>query len=220
VQRRSSPLTATPILALAAISPLCLALTCGPPEIIAGVLGATAVGSYTPAHEIEQIYYIGSFDPREQFPPEFYRITVRGQASFISNMRFGSGWVPSEFIDSLGTSVEFDMEKGKLDVQTSEELTTSDITEGRGLIQFGPEGMRAAPRDHRLVIVMGSSPEKFFRAIDQSLGVVARAQKLQTESNVSRNLFAEYVRLSREHEQLVTLGEHLRESIQPAEPTP
>jgi hypothetical protein len=38
---------------------------------------------------------------------------------------------------------------------------------------FGPEGFREAPRDHRLVIVMGSSPQKFFSAVDSALGLVA-----------------------------------------------
>ena len=37
---------------------------------------------------------------------------------------------------------------------------------------FGPEGFREAPKDHRLVIVMGSSPDAFFNAMDNSLGAV------------------------------------------------
>jgi hypothetical protein len=41
---------------------------------------ATGLGAMTPGHEIEQIYYLGSFDPQEQVPPALYRVRVRGQA--------------------------------------------------------------------------------------------------------------------------------------------
>ena len=36
--------------------------------IVGGSVGATVTGARSPSHEIEQIYYLGVFDPREQVP--------------------------------------------------------------------------------------------------------------------------------------------------------
>ena len=55
----------------------------------------------------------------------------------------------------------------------------------RRLIMFGPEGFREAPKNHRLVVVMGASPETFFNAVDRALGVVAEVTQgddMQTDS--------------------------------------
>mgnify|MGYP003394228061 CR=1 FL=1 len=135
-----------------------------------GVAGVTALGARTPAQDIEQIYYLGVFDPQEQVPPMVYRVRVHGQASVLSGMQFGSGWVHASVIDSLGSQISYTKE-GKIRVEKAEGLD-GQIQTGRKLIQFGPEGFREAPKDHRLVIVMGSSPDTFFNAVDQTLGVV------------------------------------------------
>ncbi len=34
-----------------------------------GILGSTILGAQSPSHEIQQIYYLGSFDPQGQLPP-------------------------------------------------------------------------------------------------------------------------------------------------------
>lgn len=150
---------------------------CGNLTPVENIVLWTAVGTAfvagSPAQEIEQIYYLGVFDPQEQVPPTVYRIRVHGQASFISNMRFGSGWVPAGLIDSLGTNIGFNDGSISIDQESSDKL--SSIQTGRRLVLFGPEGFREAPEGHRLVIVMGSSPEEFFNAIDRSLGVVNQA---------------------------------------------
>lgn len=193
-------------------------------SVAGGTVGLTAVGAYVPAHEIEQIYYLGTFDPQGQIPPEFYRLTVRGQASIISNMRFGSGWVPAALVDSLGGRVELPGEGSKGEAAEGSEgraasanrVDEVDIEEGRGLVQFGPEGFREAPRDHRLVIVMGGDPSAFFEAIDVSLGNIARVQAVQRESTLSRELFARYVALNQRHDQLVTLQQRVESSLSPA----
>ena len=257
-------------------APLLMGASCSPIEIAGGVVGVTALGAYAPAHEIEQTYYIGTFDRQGQLPPEFYRITVRGQASIISSARFGSGWVPAQLVDSLAGQVvqkhdngakqkgeDAGGEKGEIcvevhisldelqaaagqepepqktkkedepqgsgeaDEQSEEEAQETptakaevctkdqgtpslvDLQEGRALVQFGPEGFRTAPREHRLVIVMGASPEAFFSAIDQSLGTVARIQQIQRQEAASRELFAEYIRLSREHDHWKSLEKGL-----------
>jgi hypothetical protein len=143
--------------------------------VVGGVVGVTVVGGYSPANEIEQVYYLGVFDPQDQVPPSIYRLTVRGQASAISGMKFGSGWVQASLIDSLNTQIQLPMDGATVKINgASKDL--SAIKTGRRLMMFGPEGFREAPRDQRLVIVMGSSPEKYFSAIDEALGSVAQAQ--------------------------------------------
>ena len=110
-----------------------------------GVLLVCMVGgclSRAPTSEIQQVYYLGVFDPLEQVPPTVYRVTVHGQASAISAMRFASGWVPAHLIDSLQSRVTQDMDSGDVGVSGGENL--SRIKTGRRLIQFGPEGFREA----------------------------------------------------------------------------
>jgi hypothetical protein len=65
---------------------------------------------------------------------------------------------------------------------------------------FGPEGFREAPAGHRLVIAMGSSPEKFFQAIDETLGHVASVTQGQGGADLERTLFRELVRVRNERE--------------------
>ncbi|HYE32224.1 MAG TPA: hypothetical protein VEH27_12400, partial [Methylomirabilota bacterium] len=69
------------------------------------VAGATLSGSQMITDELEQIYYLGVFDPLEQLPPTIYRVTVRGQSSALNRSKFASGWVPAPFIDSLSARV-------------------------------------------------------------------------------------------------------------------
>jgi hypothetical protein len=158
------------------------------PNLSLAVAGGTALAGQAPGQEIEQVYYLGAFDPREQIPPTVYRLTVRGQASGISNVKFGSGWVQASLIDSLNSRVGFDDKGGATVTQGStDEFKT--ITTGRRLMLFGPEGFREAPKDHRLVIVMGASPQKFFQAIDESLATVTQAQREAANSEVSIALF-------------------------------
>lgn len=170
---------------LVTIFALCWGLSaCGSLEanVAAGVVGSTLYGGQSPTHEIEQIYYLGTFDPQEQLPPTIYRVRVHGQASAISGTKFASGWVPARVIDSLNTHVGFDVNDPASRAPTiteGEARLMSELETGRRLVQFGPEGFRPAPADHRLVIVMGASPQAFFQAIDQSLGQLGqfRAQK-------------------------------------------
>ena len=107
---------------------------------------------------------------------------MHGQASFISFVRFASGWVPAKFIDSLASDVSFGEEKStaiEFDTAASDKL--SELVTGRRLILFGPEGFREAPKDHRLVVVMGTSPDDFFAAIDESLGTIAQLRAAQAQ---------------------------------------
>ena len=171
-----------------------------PQSVSLGVGVVTGLGAVVPGHEIEQIYYLGSFDPQEQVPPSLYRVRVRGQASLIGWMGFGSGWVPAELIDSLGSSVSINKADGKIMIAKAENDQIAKLTIGRRLMQFGPEGFREVPKDHRLVIVMGSSPEDFFHAIDEALGAVTTEKAAQDNNSLNRLLFEAMITVKAEKE--------------------
>lgn len=169
--------------------------------IIGGVTGTTAFLGMTPSNEIDQVYYLGVFDPQEQIPPTVYRVRVRGQASALSAMRFGSAWVPANVVDSLGTSIQpgdkgFTFEKVKPD----EALPT--LPTGRKLMTFGPEGFREAPKDHRLVLVMGANPKSYFEAVESVLGDVSIAASNQQEHELHRQLLESLLHLRNERDRL------------------
>ena len=79
------------------------------------LIGGTGIvaGSLFPSTDVEQTYYLGSFDPRSQLPPAIYRIRVRGQSSFLNRARFASSWVPAEVVDALTGSLDIDSKNGK-----------------------------------------------------------------------------------------------------------
>ena len=162
---------------------------CSTEEIIGGTVAATLLGASSPSHEIQQIYYLGAFDPQGQLPPTVYRIRVHGQASFISFTKFASGWVPAPFIDSLTADVSFKGAKStSVQVDQGASETLAKLTTGRRLMLFGPEGFREAPKDHRLVVVMGSDPSEFFEAIDESLGDIAQLQAAQRQREEAQQI--------------------------------
>ncbi len=177
-----------------------------------GVLGATALGSLSPSSEIEQVYYLGVLDPHDQVPPTVYRVRVRGQASFISRTKFASGWVHASLIDSIGSSIKYGADDGVLRIEKSEEKF-GGIKAGRRLMLFGPEGFREAPKDHRLAIVMGSSPKAFFSAMDQSLGVISEVQQKQTYSALNRLLFESIMHVESERKRLDDLKAEIEEDL-------
>lgn len=173
-----------------------------PQNVALGAVIGTGVGAVIPGHDIEQVYYLGSFDPQEQVPPALYRVRVRGQASIISWMRFGSGWVPAELIDSLGSSVEINKADGKINMTKADPDQLSKLAIGRRLMQFGPEGFREVPKDHRLVIMMGANPEDFFKAMDMALGAVSQA-KLDQDNRALNGLLFEAITKVRAEKHLV-----------------
>ncbi|MFG0248503.1 MAG: hypothetical protein ACF8OB_06420, partial [Phycisphaeraceae bacterium JB051] len=146
-------------------------------ETIGLAVGTTVLGAQSPGNEIEQIYYFGVYDPLEQVPPAFYRIRVHGQASAISLMRFGSGWIPAQLADSISTQIAYDSEQANAGIthKQGKGSLTEGISPQRRLVLYGPEGFREAPAQHRLVIVMGSNPEAYFQAVGQMLGYISPA---------------------------------------------
>lgn len=208
----------------AALASLAASGGCGSLEANLGI--GAAVGTLglaqAPGSEIEQVYYLGVFDEQDQVPPTVYRLTVRGQASGISGMKFGSGWVHASVIDALNTRVGFtgDSDRATVDTGSTEEGKKEQlaaIKTGRGLVMFGPEGFRPAPRDHRLVIVMGASPEKFFQAVDQSLGIVGQARRDQIDPEITRQLLEARERIRSEQQRLADLKQSVAEDLPDAD---
>jgi hypothetical protein len=154
----------------------CGALTIPERNQVVGLV-ATAVGARSPTTELVQTYYLGVFDPQDQLPPALYRIRVRGQSSALSSVQFASGWVPAAVIDSLTRQVSIS-KTGSVTISKDDPADDplSKLTVGRRLMMFGPEGFREAPADHRLAIVMGSSPDAFFDSVGQALGAVSQAK--------------------------------------------
>lgn len=170
-----------------------------------GLAGGIAFFAHSPNNEIEQIYYLGVFDPQEQVPPAMYRVRVHGQASAFNLTRFSSGWVQADLIDSLGTSIEFNKKSGRVEITKTDE-DYSSLQTGRKMVMFGPEGFRTAPENHRLVIVMGSNPEAFFSAIDKSLGIIAGQQVQQQNFELHKLLFEALAQVKNERERLEELA--------------
>ncbi len=174
--------------------------------MVGSVVTTTAIGARTPAHEIEQVYYLGAFDPREQLPPTIYRVTVRGQASVLSSTKFATGWVPAQFIDSLNTHIGFDVndpDSPNVKLTPSDGSNNSSVGfRGRKLVLFGPEGFREAPKDHRLVVVMGASPKAYFEAIDQTLGEFSRIQVEQTHGELKQRILRTILELNSQEDRI------------------
>jgi len=183
-------------------------------NVVLGAVGSTLLGARSPAHEIEQIYYLGVFDAQEQMPEAIYRVTVKGQASFISSTKFASGWVPAAVVDSLGSRISLDPNKTAGDLTISGGTEMPALKTGRRLVLFGPEGFREAPRDHRLVIVMGASPQAFFQAIDAALGDFAEIQLERGNAELRQKIFEALLKLKDDQKALkdlrIDFGEDLR----------
>ena len=175
---------------------------------VAGTIGL----GHTPTTNIVQTYYLGVFDPREQLPPTLYRVRVQGQASALSRTAFASGWVRADLIDSLSGRVDLENSRVKLGEDAANKVNLGEDRNAlnRRLVMFGPEGFREAPKNHRLVVVMGSNPEAFFTGVDRALGVVAGAtQADQTGPDVLRAIVGDQARMREERrsmEQLLELA--------------
>ncbi len=187
---------------------------------LSAAAAATGAAALVPTSEIQQTYYLGVFDPRDQLPPMFYRVRVHGQAGAISRTSFASGWVRAELVDSLSDRVQTPFEKattssagvinstptGSGGTASGEREAEAGALSGRRLVMFGPEGFREAPANHRLVIVMGSDPSAFFNGVDQALGLVAQAtQGRQSGPEIERLLWDDLARAQLQRERVTLL---------------
>jgi hypothetical protein len=179
-------------------------------KITAGVGLVTTMAAASPTTDVEQTYYVGIFDEHDQLDPAIYRLRVRGQASFLSQTKFASGWVRADVIDSLGSSASFSNNKGGV---TIEKAAGNDplarLKLGRRLVMFGPEGFAEAPADHRLVIVTGSNPEAFFGAVDTVLGEVSGAIQSQRVAPLREEFLSTLATLAEIRRALDLLGRDL-----------
>ncbi len=160
----------------------------------------TIIAGVTPSDDILQTYYLGVFDPTEQIPQTVYRVRVRGQANLLSRTHFASGWVPASLIDTLnGPDIKKigDGEAGN---------PFSSNYRNRRLVMFGPEGFREAPKDHRLVIVMGSTPQDFFSAVDSALGSVAQVQLDSDTTHLRQALLEGWVNALHQEQRLADIS--------------
>ena len=178
---------------------------CGMTVVQRNLVTGTGAASLAPSAEIEQTYYLGSFDPRGQLPPAIYRIRVRGQSSILNATRFASSWVPAEVVDSLSGSLAIDAKNGKLSIERDSATSSSLADAGRRLMLFGPEGFREAPTGHRLVVIMGSDPQMVEQAFSEALGSVAQVKFGRAGVPVERDIFALLLGLGQEREQLNAL---------------
>lgn len=174
-----------------------------------GVVATTTALAKTPGNELRQVYYLGVFDPQDQMASAIYRVTVHGQASALSRMRFASGWVPANLIDSLGTAIAYDKDKGVYGVSKSEAEGLQSISSHRRMMMFGPEGVVESPENHRLVIVMGQSPDAWFGAIDSALGEIASATSEQKSSQVLIALLSDLNKIQQARRELELLSKPL-----------
>ena len=200
-------------------------LGCGSPhsialEVVGGVTVATVLGGRTSSNEIDQVFYLGIFDPQEQLPEAVYRITVRGQSSFISSMKFGSGWIPAIVADSLSSQISEPQNSDQVSITKGTESDLVSLKTGRRLMLFGPEGFREAPKDQRLAIVMGSSPEHFFQAIDQTLGQLAGQASQQGQSTLKSNLLKALSGLKTERDRLDGMKKDLTDEMRETKGNP
>ncbi|MDP2432069.1 MAG: hypothetical protein Q8O33_08560 [Pseudomonadota bacterium] len=163
--------------------------------------GALVVAGVTPSDDILQTYYLGVFDPTEQIPQTVYRVRVRGQANLLSRTHFASGWVPASLIDTLNGADLNNISGGAKNNSTGKPLLATPYR-NRRLVMFGPEGFREAPKDHRLVIVMGSTPQDFFSAVDSALGSIAEVQLDSDTSHLRQALLEGWVNAVRQEQAL------------------
>lgn len=178
---------------------------CGSLSTTAKVVTAGTVGSLTPGSDLEQTYYLGSFDPRSQLPPAIFRIRVRGQSSVLSSVRFGSSWVPAEVVDSLAGEIDPGFGRSNVKITNDPNYRSPFRAEDRKLVLFGPEGFRQAPKNHRLVVIMGSNPDAVEQAFSSALGTVAAVKFGESGSALERQSLKLLLELGREKERLSSI---------------
>jgi hypothetical protein len=183
------------------------------------VVSATVIGTRSVGSEIQQTYYLGVFDPQGQVPTQVYRLRVHGQGSAIGFTKFASGWVPAAVADSLGSNINFDKDTANVLIAAAGKDQAANLTTGRRLMLFGPQGFREAPADHRLVIVMGSDPSAYFQGIEQALGQASSAGAKQSNAGLSQTLLKALLDLNAEQTRLNRLSTNLDKSI-PADKAP
>src|SRR5262245_17305602 len=97
------------------------------------------------ATRIRTTHYLGVFDPQEQVPAELYRIQIDGDASWASNVKYGSGWVPASQADLLTYDVRPNTQ-GKFEI-TGGTSAPVDVRARRRFFEIGPTGVSTEPEN-------------------------------------------------------------------------
>lgn len=114
----------------------------------------------------------------------------------------------ADLVDSLSGRIDIDSTGVRLSEDPANKSTLAQDKGAldRRLVMFGPEGFREAPKNHRLVVVMGSNPASFFDAMDRALGVVAGVtQPSQSGLNVMQNIWPDMAHIREERRAMQTL---------------
>jgi hypothetical protein len=130
----------------------------------------------------------------------------------MNRTKFASGWVRAELIDSLGTRAAFKDGEEQASV-SGDGAAVGELGSGRRMVMFGPEGFREAPRDHRLVMVMGADPSAFFAAMDDVLGTVAEVEVERESSKAGKELMARMERLRQTRDRVQAVMDDLNADI-------
>jgi hypothetical protein len=179
----------------------------------AGIAAGVVAAAHIPTAQMQQVYYLGVFDPRDQIPPLIYRVRIQGQASMLNATSFASGWVHASVLDSLSPDTSHAATLKELAGKGGKNGDEKSALTGRRLVLFGPEGFREAPKNHRLVVVMGSDPSSFFSSVDRALGVVAEATQGATAGpELTRLLLDEQALMRDEAKKLAALEQALADT--------
>jgi hypothetical protein len=132
----------------------------------------------------------------------------------LSFTKFASGWVRADLVDSLSGRVPMPSDLAASGAEGDKPGVTWErekgLLTGRRLVMFGPEGFREAPRDHRLVVVMGSDPSVFFSAVDEALGSVAAVTQGANEGpSIEKALWTDLARVRLHGQRLNVLNDGL-----------
>ena len=135
-------------------------------------LALTACGAASCSDtRIHTTHYLGVFDPQQQVPEELYKVTIDGNASAVSDVKYASGWVPAAQADLLVTQLQRD-DQDNITI-TGDASKTVSVALRRRFFEIGPSGVSTQPEDGRFVIVMGANPDYFFK----KMGLLTRFGK-------------------------------------------
>jgi len=138
-------------------------------ELVLALLASSAASCSST--RIQTTHYLGVFDPQQQVPEELYKVTIDGNASAVSDVKYASGWVPAAEADLLVTQVKRD-DQDNITI-TGDASVSVSVGTRRRFFEIGPSGVSTQPEDGRFVIVMGSNPDYFFR----KMGLLTRFGK-------------------------------------------
>ncbi len=121
------------------------------------------------ATKISTTHFLGVFDPQQQVTQELYKVKITGKASWYSDAKFATGWVPAGVADRLGETVDRKSTAGGSvygdHSKTDPKNLVAVVKPKRQFYEVGPLGVSVAPENQRFVAMMGSNPNYFFQKL-------------------------------------------------------